>query len=207
MQTKHILTALIIVLLLAACAPATPVMPTADVPAIKTSAAYTVVAEITLTAAAFTPTFTPEPPTETPTLIPPPTETPTITYSTDPTQIALGTPGQLCDDFTFDTATVDVTIPDGTTMTPGQEFVKTWKIKNTGECTWGDGYSLIYSYGEKMSGQPVPFGVVVAPGQEVDISVNFKAPSKIGEYTSAWQLVNPKGISFGKAVFVKIIVQ
>ena len=70
-------------------------------------------------------------------------------------------------------------------MTPNQEFVKTWKIKNTGDCTWGDGYSLIYSYGDRMSGQPVPFSVVVLPGQEVEVSVNFKAPGSIGEYTSA----------------------
>jgi hypothetical protein len=193
-------------LILAACAPATPIVPTPDVLAIRTSAAYTVVAEFTLTAAAFTPTPLP---TETPTLEPtpvPPTETPTITYATDPTQIALGTPGQLCDDYSFDLATVDVTILDGAQMTPGQDFVKTWKIKNTGSCPWGDGYGLIYSYGEKMNGQPVPLGILVGVGQEVEISVNFKAPDKIGEYTSAWQMANAKGVTFGKAIFVKIIV-
>ncbi len=36
--------------------------------------------------------------------------------------------------------TLDVTIPDGAPVTPGQEFVKTWKIKNTGICTWDEGY-------------------------------------------------------------------
>jgi len=209
---KNILILLALAALtLSACAPATPIEPTPDVLAIRTSAAYTVVAEFTLTAASWTPT--PLPPTETPVPTPLPTETPTIAYSTDPTLIALGTPGApitLCDDYSFDLGTLDVTIPDGTPMTPGQEFVKTWKIKNTGECTWGDDYSLIYSYGEKMSGQPVPFGVVVAPGQEIDVSINFKAPTKIGEYTSAWQMVNPKGVVFGDKnhiLLVKIIVQ
>jgi hypothetical protein len=211
MKTKTIIFTLFIALMLAACAPATPIVPTPDIFAIRTSAAYTVVAEFTLTAAAFTPTFTPEPPTETPTPIPPPTETPTTAYSTDPTMIALGTPGgPLCDDYSFELATLDVTIPDGTTMTAGQEFVKTWKIKNTGACTWGDGYTLIYSYGEKMNGQPVPLTAPVAPGEEVDISVNLKAPDKIGEYNSAWQMVNPKGVIFGDKehiMLVKIIVQ
>lgn len=194
-------------LFLAACAPATPIEPTADVNAIRTSAAYTVVAEFTLTAAAFTPTA--QPPTETPTQEPP-TATATEAFTTDPTLAALGTPAALCDDYNFDIASLDVTIPDGTPMTPNQEFVKTWKIKNTGDCTWGDGYSLIYSYGERMSGQPVPFSVVVLPGQEVEVSVNFKAPGTLGEYTSAWQMVNPRGISFGgkeDILFVKIIVQ
>jgi hypothetical protein len=175
-----------------------------DIFAIRTSAAATVIAEFTLTAAAFSPT--PLPPTETP--IPQePTITPTVSLATDPTQIALGTPGKLCDNLSFDDVTVDVTILDGTTMTPGQEFVKTWKIKNTGYCAWGDGYGLVFSYGEKMNGQPVPLGTLVQADQEVEISVNFKAPAKLGEYTSAWQMVNAKGVTFGKAIFVKIVVK
>ena len=200
--TIFILTA---ALILSACVPATPIVPTPDVLVIRTSAAYTVVAEFTLTAAVFTPT--PFPPTETPTVAPP-TETPTAAFSTDPTQIALGTPGQLCDNFSFDTATVDVTVPDGTPLTPGQDFVKTWKIKNSGICPWGDGYGLIYAgYADKMGGEPVPLGTLVAVKQEIDVSVNFKAPTKVGEYTSAWQMANAKGIPFGKAVFVKIVVK
>jgi hypothetical protein len=206
MKVKFIIFAVIATLILAACAPATPIVPTPDVLAIRTSAAYTVVAEFTLTAAAFT--ATPLPPTETATPEPLPTETPTAAFATDPTQIALGTPGELCDNFSFDSATVDVTILDGTQMTPGQDFVKTWKIKNTGICSWGDGYGLIYAgYADRMSGEPVPLGTLVEVGQEVDVSVNFKAPTNIGEYTSAWQMANAKGIPFGKAIFVKIIVK
>jgi hypothetical protein len=205
MKIKFITFTVVAILALSACAPATPIVPTPDVLAIRTSAAYTVVAEITLTSAAFTPT--PLPPTETP-VPPPPTETPTVEFATDPTQIALGTPGELCDNFSFDPATVDVTILDGTQMTPGQDFVKTWKIKNTGICSWGDGYGLIYAgYADKMSGEPAPLGTLVAIGQEIDVSVNFKAPAKVGEYTSAWQMANAKGIPFGKAIFVKIVVK
>jgi hypothetical protein len=204
MKLKHFAISLVTILLAVACAPATPIEPTPDVNAVRTSAAYTVVAEFTLTAAAFTPTAMP--PTETPTLEPP-TATETEAFTTDPTQAALGTPAALCDDYSFDPITVDVTIPDGTPMTANQEFVKTWKIKNTGNCSWGAGYGLVYSYGERMSGDPVALTAAVLPGQEVEISVNFKAPGKIGEYTSAWQMANDKGFTFGKAVFVKIIVQ
>ena len=64
MKTKLSIIALTCILILAACAPATPVEPTPDVLAVRTSAASTVVAEITLTAAAFT--STPLPATETP---------------------------------------------------------------------------------------------------------------------------------------------
>lgn len=209
MNKKIIIALIACVLTLSACAPAAtpPAEPTPDVQAIRTSAAATVIAELTLTAAAFTPTPQPTtiPPSPEPTIS---AETPTPIFATDPTQIALGTPGQLCDDMTFNNATVDVTIIDGTQMTPGQEFVKTWKIKNTGICSWGDGYGLIYAgYADKMDGQPVPLNTLVQVGQEVDVSVNFKAPTKVGEYTSAWQMANSKGIPFGKAIFVKIIVK
>ena len=76
-------------------------------------------------------------------------------------------------------------------MTPGQEFVKTWKIKNSGICTWGAGYKIVYAgYADQMSGMPQPITGVIGPGQEVEISVNFKAPTKVGEYVSAWTLAN-----------------
>lgn len=210
---KRTLAFLTLAMLLAACAPATPVEPTPDVNVIRTSAASTVVAEFTLTAAFFTPTTQPLP-TETPTQqFLPATETPAAIFTLDPTQAAL-TPDALCDDYSFDLTTLDVTIPDGTPMTPGQEFTKTWKIKNTGICTWDTNYKAIFSYSappnERMNAQPIPLTALVAPGQEVDVSVQFKAPSTAGEYTGYWQMVNAKGIPFGTKDFiliVKIVVQ
>ena len=53
MNTRAFIFLLLTAILLAACAPATPIEPTPDVLAIRTSAANTVVAEFTLTAAAF----------------------------------------------------------------------------------------------------------------------------------------------------------
>jgi len=206
---KKTLTLLAFALLLAACAPATPVEPTPDVNIIRTSAASTVMAEFTLTAAFFTPTISP--PTETP--IPAPTETPAVLPTIDPAIAAL-TPDALCDDYDWDAATLDVTIPDGTPMAAGQEFVKTWKILNTGICTWDTNYKAIFSYSsppnQRMNAQPIPLAVLVAPGQEVEVSVQFTAPATPGEYTGFWQMVNAAGIPFGgtgKQLIVKIVVQ
>jgi hypothetical protein len=207
MKTKLPIITVVGILLLAACAPATPPQPTPDVNSIRTSAAYTVVAEFTLTAAVL-PTSAP-PPTETAIPEELPTEAATEVLTTDPTLATLGTSSVLCDDYAFDPATVDVNIPDGTPMTPNQDFVKTWKIKNTGECTWGDGYKLIYSYGDRMNGQPAPLGAAVLPGQEIEVSVNFRAPAKVGQYNSYWQMVNPGGYTFGSKediLYVKIVV-
>ncbi len=51
---------------------------------------------------------------------------------------------------------------------------------------------------------------LVEPGQEVDVSVNFIAPTTPGTYTGYWQMVNSKGIPFGNkdyTLIVKIVVQ
>ncbi len=205
MKIKLIAIALIGALLFTGCGAATPAEPTPDVSAARTSAAQTVVAEITLTAASFTstpqPTATEPPVVETNTPFPIVTEASTLLPGVTATQV-------LCDDMTFDSATVDVNIPDGTQMTAGQTFTKTWQIKNNGSCAWGAGYKLIYAgYADQMSGQPQALSGVVAVGEEVQVSVEFKAPSKAGEYLSAWTMANAKGIPFGKALFVKITVK
>ena len=81
MKTKSFILAITVILILAACAPATPVEPTPDVNAVRTSAASTVIAELTLTAASFT--ATPLPPTQTPVpTLALPTEAPTEVFTT-----------------------------------------------------------------------------------------------------------------------------
>ena len=209
MKLKLLAVTLFIALLIGACggSPTQPPEPTPDVAAVRTSAASTVVSQFTLTAAAFTPTL-PPPPTNTPQ--PEPTATATEPPVAQVTN-AEGTTIALCDKYAWDVATVDVNVPDNTVVSPGQEFVKTWKIKNVGACTWGEGYKMIYSYGDKMNGVAQPLTAAIAPNQEVEVSVTFKAPDLPGTYQSFWTLQNPKGIAFqgndGKVLYVLITVQ
>jgi len=206
MNPKHITLTLLFALLLAACAPQETPMPTPDIGAIQTAAAETVMAEISATAAAVASLTLLASPTLEPTL--PAAGTPTVTVTMTvgllTTPGLLGTPG-LCDDAVF---VNDVTVLDGSVMTPGQEFLKTWKVRNTGDCTWGAGYTILYGgYNDKMSGVPAALTTTVIPNQEVDVSVQFKAPIKAGEYLSAWRMANPGGYAFGQFFFVKIIVR
>ena len=202
---------LVATLVITACGSANPPEeqePTPDVAVVRTSAASTVVSQFTLTAAVFTPT--PSLPAET--AATPTDATPEATgTATTPTQPlaqvtnAQGTTVALCDSMQF---VADVNVPDNTNMAPGQDFLKTWRVKNTGSCPWGDGYELVYAdYADDMDGQPQPLTEVVQPGQEVEISVQFTAPDEIGEYLSAWQMQNPAGVTFEDIIFVKIIVQ
>ena len=139
-----------------------------DPVAIFTAAAATVEAQLTQTAAAFSPT--PPPPTET--FTPEPTatlvqlDTPVTlpTFTPDPalptfTPIAGGsvptlvptativtisnTPaGPICDEMRYGDP-LDINYPDGSSVSAGHNFEKIWRIYNTGVCTWDDGYVLV----------------------------------------------------------------
>jgi len=210
MKLQLTLSLMLIAILLAGCGSANPSQePTPDVAVVRTSAASTVISQFTLTAAAFTPTPSlPTEATEATETAASPVPGASNTATTQPlAQVtnALGTTVALCDSLTF---VSDVNVPDDTNLAPGQDFVKTWRVKNTGSCPWGEGYELVYAeYEDEMSGQPQPLTEVVQPGQEVEISVQFTAPSEIGNYLSAWQMSNPAGVTFEDIIFVKIIVQ
>jgi hypothetical protein len=199
MTTKSIALTILLFLLLAACAPATTPAPTPDINAIQTAAAQTVVVQFSQTAAAL----------PSPTEEPRPTATSAVTEAPSPTPTfgaIIAGPGTalLCDDAKWAS---DVTIPDGSQMTAGQDFLKTWKIRNTGACTWGAGYTVVFGYGEKMGGVPTSISATVIPGQEVEVSVQFKAPTKLGEYKGWWRMANARNSAFGEFFSVWIIVR
>ena len=199
---KKILVLISIASLLYACGSAEPAEPTVDINAIHTSAAQTVMAEFTQTAQAASPTpeatatedFTATPET------PIPTDTPTV-----PVDASGATLTPLpCDNASF---VADITYPDGSEVTPEQDFVKTWKIKNTGTCIWGTGYTVIFAYGERMGGVSELLPAAVAPGEEVEVSVRFKAPTNTGEFTSTWRMANASNSPFGEYFFMKVVVR
>ena len=210
MNLKLTVITLIGALLIVACGPsAAPQEPTPDIALVRTSAASTVISQFTLTAAAFTPTTSVPTNTSAPEATAPAAATATATGAVIAQVTNLsGTPEALCDSLSYDVATVDVNVPDNTVLAPGQDFIKTWKVRNSGSCEWGAGYVLAYAgYTDQMSGQFVALTDVVLPGEEVDVSVQFKAPAQAGTYLSAWQMRNPAGVTFEEIIFVKIIVQ
>lgn len=100
----------------------------------------------------------------------------------------------------------DVTIPDNTSMTPGQTFTKTWRVQNTGSCAWAAGYKFSLIAGDAMSGQALTLSASVAPGANQDLSIAMSAPTKAGKYTGTWRMSDAAGAYFGDAVYVVIVV-
>lgn len=86
----------------------------------------------------------------------------------------------------------DVTVPDNAVTAPGSSFIKTWRLRNDGNCAWGPGLkldSLSFVNGNPL-GAPaaVPLPAVVQPGGTIDVSVNMLAPNQPGTYRSEWML-------------------
>ena len=177
---------------------------TSEVDAIYTNAALTLDAQVqTLQAGMLSATPNPalSSPTPTLTLLPSPTfQLPTLPPLATSTLAVGGASG--CDNSVYIS---DVTIPDGTTVAPGQAFTKTWKVSNTGTCTWTTAYQIIFLYGEMMGGKATAIGKVVNTGQSADISVALTAPSTAGNSTGTWRLSNTNSQPFG--TFLTVVIK
>jgi len=196
-----LMIALLVVSMLACNISVNSPAPTQDSNLAYTAAAQTVSAQLTNAA------LSQPAPLSSPTLAPSvePSSTlpaPTIAPATVATLPSL-TPVSACDRAEF---VIDVTVADNTTMTPDQDFTKTWRLRNTGTCSWTPSYSVVYSSGAQMSGPSVQaLTGNVNPGQTVDISVDMTAPTAPGAYRGDWKLRNASGVTFF-GFYVQIIV-
>lgn len=187
----------VIALTFVVCLPVTmmtlPLIRTGQTPVPDTlSTVQALVEQTTVALTQYAPTQTPQPPTSVPTQTPiPSTNTPVPTNTPLPTATRV----TYCDWVSF---VKDVTIPDGTSLYPGETFVKTWRLKNRGTCTWTADYMLVYSSGAQMgSTTAVRLPGNVPPGQDVDVSVTLTAPKEKGTYVGYWMLRNSSGVLFG----------
>ena len=95
----------------------------------------------------------------------------------------------------------------------GEEFSKAWTIRNTGTCTWDEGY-VFFFLADISSPELKGDSIVIRrsedftkPGHDQSFVVKLKAPNKPGEYISYWKLKDDAGNFFGPRVYVDIIVK
>jgi len=102
----------------------------------------------------------------------------------------------------------DVNMGDrtGNTLAPGEQFTKTWRMRNEGTSAWVEGTVLAFVGGDQLGAPDVVNVPAVAAGQEVDISVNMVSPLVAGRYVSYWRLCAAEGQRFGHRVWVDIQV-
>lgn len=90
----------------------------------------------------------------------------------------------------------ELTVPDGSIMLPGQDFVKSWVIRNAGETPW-IGRSL-----RRMGAGSAP-GMIVAPhvvaipttmpGETVQIDIPMTAPTVAAFTTCLYKMIDASG--------------
>lgn len=178
---------LLLLLVLSACNLPSNVQAPEGAGAVLTAAAQTVEASLTRSAPQNSPTGLPTSTTvlSAATLAASPTSPPPAATAT-----------QDCDKAKF---IDDVSIPDGTTLSPNESFTKTWRLKNIGTCSWTPSYAVVPGGGDLMSG-PASQALTgnVNPGQTVDISINLKAPATDGNYKGIWKLRNAASVLFAQ---------
>lgn len=212
LKTLTVIGALLGLLWLSACGPATPTItptiePTPDLNPFRTEVAATVLAQVTQTLAA-APSPTPIPPSPTATIAI--TSTPVLAASLAPGQGATAQatlPGATPTAGNNLAKWVSQSVPDGTVFVPGEAFTMTLRMSNVGTSTWTVGYMLRFYSGDTF-GAPneILLGRVVQPGEVIDIVLAMKAPVIPGDYRSDWVLADEKRSNFKEPIFFKITV-
>ena len=133
---------------------------------------------------------------------PAPTAAPTQAVPTAVVPTLTPGPGPCANNAAF---IADVTVPDGTSFQPNQQFNKTWRVQNAGSCTWSAKYQLASVGGERMTNlTQIAVPSDAAPGQTVDLLIAMTAPAAGGAHTGQWQLRDEAGVLFGPVLVAKI---
>jgi len=170
------------------------------------------VGEVTPTVA---PTKTPVP-TSANTPVPTPTPVQVTATSTPtrrpPTATPIPLPTRCLDSLAY---VADLTYDDNNmnnppVLSPGQAFIKGWRVRNSGTCTWDNRYRLAFVQGNQagaqMGGQPLFIVGTVRPGQTTDLNLPLVAPMQPGTYQGWWQMFNDLNQPFGQRIWVGIRV-
>lgn len=104
--------------------------------------------------------------------------------------------------------------PDNVPVAPGERFVKSWTLKNTGSCTWGLRFTLRL---ENFSSLPLSAGNArlrlpreVPPGDTVTLQIPMAAPVQPGLYREDWSLRDGEDaavtVSSSRTIWAKVFV-
>jgi hypothetical protein len=68
---------------------------------------------------------------------------------------------------------------------------------NIGQTTWTADYAARYWSDDRMGSPDInKFGKEVKPGESIDLTINFKAPTSLGIHKSSWWLQGADGVNF-----------
>ena len=101
---------------------------------------------------------------------------------------------------------IDVTIPPETIVVPGEPFVKTWRVLNSGTCAWDATYWLAQQSGGFMIADPPAVQLPpTAPGETADVSMTvtlLPAALSGGMTRAQFALQAPDETTFGDPLVI-----
>ncbi len=97
----------------------------------------------------------------------------------------------------------DLPLPGGTSVPATGTALKTWRVRNTGDATWGAGYTLAPDRARDGAAVALP---LVRPGATADLAVTFSAPAETGVAHSIWRLRDAAGEPFGPELAIDVRV-
>lgn len=126
-----------------------------------------------------------------------------------PTAGGIGNTASGCNDGGF----VGETLPDKSVVSAGKNFTKAWEIKNTGTCTWDEGY--VFEFQANLSNSEIEgYDIVINNSDEItkpnhtqSFIVKLTAPTTPGEYKGYWKMKADDGTLFGPLVYFDIVVK
>ena len=130
---------------------------------------------------------------------------PTPTSTTQPVDapIFLTTPACI-DNLTF---LEDLSLPDGSVVSPGESLDKRWLVQNSGTCNWDERYRLKFISGAELNASIEQALFPARSGAQAILRISFTAPPGPGSYLSTWQAFNPQGQAFGDTVTLQVVVE
>jgi Ig-like domain-containing protein len=102
---------------------------------------------------------------------------------------------------------------DGTVVEAGKEFKHSWELKNTGTCTWDNGYVFAFLpdvSSPQIHGYDITIkvgDVFTKPNNSNSFIVKLIAPTTAGEYKGYWRMKDDAGNFFGSRVYLDIVVK
>ncbi|MDQ7816909.1 MAG: NBR1-Ig-like domain-containing protein [Melioribacteraceae bacterium] len=98
--------------------------------------------------------------------------------------------------------------PENSTFKPGESFIKTWIIKNTGNTIWDEKYKFTFETGSLSNDKNQTFLPNKVPsGQTIKFEKRMAAPLVPGVYTETWKLSNAAGNIVGLGQDQKLITK
>ncbi|XP_069094932.1 protein ILRUN isoform X3 [Pleurodeles waltl] len=101
----------------------------------------------------------------------------------------------------------DITIGEGESIPPDTQFIKTWRIQNTGAEAWPPGVCLKYVGGDQFGHVNMVLVRSLESQEMTDVSVQMCSPSNAGMFQGQWRMCTATGLYFGDVIWVILSVE